>query len=699
MKNKLILLNNTPEQKITHFEKMLRGAGIQNFIIYNCEVSLKNKKTIEKFIADINSIIETEKISKIFLLDIKIKSFLNKIKTCQIWNKKTKLNENKHVGDLSDIPIYMLRPLDSLYTHPAFKEKFLSFFEEKKEVVVRDYKELKYNQPVCVDIETTGLNHRTDKILVAGIGTKEGVKSSNWSPRVLALLKDICKQTSCFVAHRADFDLSFLMKEGCPLPRKVFDTLVASKFYKTNLHSYNMENLCFDLLDLKYHTEYIDKEKLENDDINRVLEFNVKDVQKEIELARFLGKKVIKENPKVSTIFNYYMDAVRMFTLVRNQPVLLNENLIQKEKAQLENEINALSTSIKSTINIENLNSSKQLGEVLFNQYKLPIINYTETGLPSTDSKSLQEINYHKPIKVLTDIILYRQKQSIMSKFYNKYQSEIYSVYNVYGAETGRTSCSSSNHENLQQTPPDMLFRWLLNGQSKFDFSQIELKVGAYVSGEVELLKLFQQGKDVHDYTRRKIQRLLTDAGVPEEYQRRVAKTLNFGAFYGGGGSALHNTLMKEGIYLPLQECYKFANALRRVFPNQDKYRFEVELELMKKGYVDILPARKADYYIHGLDVDDYKRTKIIREAANAKIQGFASGDISLCAVVDLWLKHGLVPLIYRHDEAVYKEPHKELIKCKEDLENSNLLLSYGIDLNIPLTVDFTDLTEKKVSG
>jgi len=695
MKNNLILVDDVIKEKITYLKSILDKICL-DYILYSCDVELKNKMSVDKFKADISILRLKNNITKIYILDNKIIGYLSKIANCSIWNKTKKKNLNKHIGNLSDTPIYRLQSPDALYKNPVYINDFLNFFKAKREVVITDYKEMKFNQPVCVDIETTGLDHTKDKILSVAIGTKEGVRSFSWSPRVADMMQDICHQTSCFVAHSANFDLSFLMKEGCKLPRKVFDTLVASKFYKTNLRSYNMEDLCFDLLGLNYHTETIDKSDLSNENVKRILEFNAKDVQKEIELARFLGKEVILGNPKVRTIFDYYMNAVRMFTLVGNKPVLFDKDLMQAEKIELEIKINQLEKEIKSEIKIDNLNSSKQLGEVLFNQYNLPVINYTKTGAKSTDAKSLQEINYLKPTKVLSKIIEYRKAQSNLSKFYNKYSSEIYSIYKTYGAETGRTSCTSTNNENLQQLPPDMLFRWLQNGYSKFDYSQIELKAGAFVSGENHLLGLFKQGKDIHDYTLNKIKKELDNANVAPEYQRRVAKTLNFGAFYGGGGKALHDTLMKEGIYIPIQDCYKFTYALNRIFPNQDNYRNKVEMELIEKGYVDILTGRKADYYIYGLNMDDYKRKKIIKEAANAKIQGLASGDISLCSVVDLWLDCDLLPLIYRHDEAVYGVPYEELIQYKDKLEHPKILDLCGIDLGIPLTVDFTDLIKKE---
>jgi DNA polymerase-1 len=233
-----------------------------------------------------------------------------------------------------------------------------------------------------------------------------------------------------------------------------------------------------------------------------------------------------------------------------------------------------------------------------------------------------------------------------------------------------------------------MLWRWLLNAKSKFDYSQLELRVGAYVAEEPVLKKIFQDNGDVHAYTQAKIQRVLNSAKITPDIHRRIAKTLNFGVFYGGTGYTLMSRLLKEGIQLPLYVCDGLAQTIGKAFSRIEDYRQDVWLEIINKGYVGVATGRHINYYMAGAVKS--KQEAILREGANAKIQGLAS-DICLSAVVDLWERYGLLPTIYRHDEAVYDVTYEELSAYQKELENPPVLTQYGLE--IPLRVDLTNLT------
>jgi DNA polymerase-1 len=337
-----------------------------------------------------------------------------------------------------------------------------------------------------------------------------------------------------------------------------------------------------------------------------------------------------------------------------------------------------------------NINSPKQLANILFNKLNLPKLKKIKTGF-STDNEVLLLLKDAHP--VVSDLVNYRTIIKIKTGFldvikgYLKNDSKIFPYYNQNITATGRLSSSEPNIQNIPVRDDEgREIRKIfipLNGHNKIikaDYSQIELRILAHFSKDEKLKEYFLSEKDIHKMTAAEIFGINEDDVT--ENQRRVAKTINFGIIYGmskyGLSKELKISLLQAGYYID-----KFFNTYKKV----KKYQEEIINFAREKGYVETISGRKR--YIPNIN----SKNKTIREfaervAINSPIQGTAA-DIIKKAMIEImdWFNNDKLKskmILQIHDELVFSvcEEEKEKIKTgiREIMENV-------IKLNIPLKI------------
>jgi DNA polymerase I len=339
-----------------------------------------------------------------------------------------------------------------------------------------------------------------------------------------------------------------------------------------------------------------------------------------------------------------------------------------------------------------NINSPKQLGEILFEKLGLPAHKKTKTGY-STSADVLEKLApYHE---VVERILEYRQLGKLQStyidgllKVIRKETGRVHTRFHQALTATGRLSSSEPNMQNipirleegrrLRQVFEPTYKDWLIMSA---DYSQVELRILAHLSGDEALIDAFRQGIDIHTRTAADVFEVPIDEVTP--LMRRQAKAVNFGIVYG-----ISDFGLARNLNIPRKEAAKFIEGYFGKFPGVERYMKEIVSMAKKDGYVTTLLNRRR--YLPDIHSKNFNlRSFAERTAMNTPIQGTAADIIKLAMVtIDKALMVDELQarmLLQVHDELIFEFPKSELETLtnlvKENMENA-------MTLNVPLQVD-----------
>ena len=366
---------------------------------------------------------------------------------------------------------------------------------------------------------------------------------------------------------------------------------------------------------------------------------------------------------------------------------------------KIEKDIEVLRKEILETAETPwlNLDSPKQIGDVLFDKMKIPYRwKKTKTGQYSTDEEVMSELATKYPI--VERILEYRQLTKLKSTYIdalprlvNKHSARLHSSFNQALTNTGRLS---SNNPNLQNIPirseAGREVRKAFIPRSKdyvllaADYSQIELRLIAELSGEEAMLDAFRHGHDIHQATAAKIYGVPLESVTKE--QRYNAKTVNFSIIYGAGAM-----LLSQQLGIKRAEASELIKQYFDQYSGLKKYMEDVVHEARKNGYVTTICGRRR--YLRDLDSrNGMMRSHAERNAINTPVQGSAADMIKL-AMIKIYneLNRGgfKTELILQvHDELVFDVPKDELEKVRTIIENSMKNALPGLKVPIVVGID-----------
>ena len=338
-----------------------------------------------------------------------------------------------------------------------------------------------------------------------------------------------------------------------------------------------------------------------------------------------------------------------------------------------------------------NLSSPKQLGEILFEQQKLPVVRKTPKGAPSTAEEVLAELAHDYALPRL--ILDYRGMAKLKSTYTDKLpqmiqpgSGRIHTSYHQAVAATGRLSSTDPNLQNIPiRTPEGRRIRQAFIAEPGYrlvaaDYSQIELRIMAHLSGDEGLIKAFARGEDIHRATAAEV--FDTDlAGVSDD-QRRSAKAINFGLIYGMSAFGLARQL-----HISRGEAQQYIDRYFERYPGVLRFMDETKASARELGYVETLFGRRL-YLPDIRSSNGMRRQGAERIAINAPMQGTAADIIKRAMIeVDAWLQGGEV------DAAMIMQVHDELIlEVAEDQVEAvsarlDTLMTNAAELRVPLEV------------
>lgn len=381
-----------------------------------------------------------------------------------------------------------------------------------------------------------------------------------------------------------------------------------------------------------------------------------------------------------------------LFEIERNG-VLLNQKLLYTQSHELEEKLKLLERQAFSMAEQPfNLNSPKQIQEILFNQLKLPVIKKTPKGAPSTNEEVLQRLALDYPLpKILLD---YRSLAKLKSTYtdklplmVNRSTGRVHTNYAQAVAVTGRLSSTDPNLQNIPvRSSEGRRIREAFIAPPghriiSADYSQIELRIMAHISQDEGLLKAFAAGEDIHSATASEVFDIALDR-VDQE-QRRYAKVINFGLIYGMSEFGLATQL---GIERSAARTYMDRYFAR--YPGVADYMQHTREQAKQLGYVETVLGRRL-WLPEINDTNGNRRQGAERAAINAPMQGTAADIIKLAMIaVSNWLaKTNLRSklIMQVHDELVLEVPEDEVTIIQKELPE---YMSNVLKLDVPLLVE-----------
>ena len=340
-----------------------------------------------------------------------------------------------------------------------------------------------------------------------------------------------------------------------------------------------------------------------------------------------------------------------------------------------------------------NIGSPKQLGVILFEKLKLPVIKKTKTGY-STAVSVLEKLQGLNPI--IDNILLYRQLSKLQSTYVEgllkvvfKEDSKVHTRYTQTLTSTGRLSSVDPNLQNIPVRLEEgrkirQAFVPSHSGWQIFssDYSQIELRVLAHISGDENMQEAFKTGADIHASTAMKIFNLDSPDEVTPN-MRRQAKAVNFGIVYG-----ISDFGLAQNIGITRKAAKKFIETYFESFPGVHKYMTGIVELAKKQGYVETLFHRRR--YLPEINSKNYNlRSFAERTAMNSPIQGSAADIIKIAMIrmQKMLREKGLKAkmLLQVHDELIFEAPKEEIPVLKELVPK---VMDSAVDLAVPLKVE-----------
>ena len=501
------------------------------------------------------------------------------------------------------------------------------------------------------------------------------------------------------VGQNLKYDASVLANHGIALRGIRFDTMLESYVLDATATRHDMDSLALKYLGQKtIHFEEIAGKGARQLRFNQIaLEqagpYAAEDADVTLRLHHALWPRLEREQSLAALFKDIEMPLVGVLSRIERRGALLSRELLRAHSAQLGERLQELQSRAYELAGQEfNLGSPRQLGEILFEQQKLPVIRKTPKGAPSTAEEVLAELALDYPLPHL--LLEYRSLSKLKSTYTDKLPEminprtgRVHTSYHQAVTATGRLSSSDPNLQNIPvRTEEGRRIRQAFIAPVGYrilaaDYSQIELRIMAHLSGDEGLLRAFREGQDVHRATAAEVFEVDLDAVSGE--QRRKAKAINFGLIYGMSAFGLARQL-----HLGRSEAQDYIDRYFQRYPGVQQYMDRTRALAREQGYVETLFGRRQ--YLPEINARNRMRVQAAeRTAINAPMQGTAADIIKRAMVaVDGWLQQQTADacmIMQVHDELVLEVATEQVAAVGERVRS---LMAGAAELAVPLLVD-----------
>ena len=566
---------------------------------------------------------------------------------------------------------------------------------------------------VAVDTETTSLNYMEAEIVGLSFsvqagkaayipvahdypGAPEQLPRDEVLARLRAFLQDPRKPK---VGHHLKYDAHIFARYGIELAGMRFDSMLESYVLNSVATRHDMDSTA---------RHYLGRETIRFEDVAgkgaKQLTFNQVDLEtaapyaaQDADITLQLHEKLWAELGKIEKLRSVYEDIEQplmpVLLAMEETGVLIDRQMLASQSKDLAREMQDLEAQAHELAGAPfNVGSPKQLQQILFEQLELPVIRKTPKGQPSTAEDVLVELahDYDLP-RVILD---YRSVSKLKSTYTDKLPLQIsdttgrvHTSYHQAVAATGRLSSTDPNLQNIPiRTPEGRRIRQAFIAPAGYvllaaDYSQIELRIMAHLSGDEGLQNAFANEQDIHCATAAEVFGTTPDAVTSD--QRRSAKAINFGLMYGMSAFGLARQLdVTRG------EAQEYINLYFDRYPGVKNYMELIRDKASEQGYVETVFGRRL--YLPEINARNVQRRQYSeRSAINAPMQGTAADIIKRAMIaVHEWLTASRIDarmIMQVHDELVFEVATSETDSVRDKVVE---LMCNAADLSVPLQVD-----------
>ncbi|MCH8301693.1 MAG: DNA polymerase I [Proteobacteria bacterium] len=565
----------------------------------------------------------------------------------------------------------------------------------------------------AIDTETTSIDYMQAELVGISLSVKTGeaayipvahdypgapeqLSRESVLSSLKAFLEDPQKKK---VGHHLKYDAHIFARYDIALQGMQFDSMLESYVLNSVATRHDMDSTARYYLDIDtIHFEDVAGKGAKQLTFNQIdLELAAPYAAEDADITLKLHQHLWGELQKTATLKNVYVEIeqplVPILLGMEEAGVLIDCDMLKKQSGELAEKMAGLEASAHELAGAPfNLGSPKQLQEILFVQLGLPVIRKTPKGQPSTAEDVLQELasDYDLPRVILE----YRGVSKLKSTYTDKLPEQIaadtgrvHTSYHQAVAATGRLSSTDPNLQNIPiRTPEGRRIRQAFVAPDgavllAADYSQIELRIMAHLSGDAGLLDAFADDQDIHKATAAEVFALDPDDVTTD--QRRSAKAINFGLMYGMSAFGLGKQL---GI--SRHEAQEYVDLYFDRYPGVKKFMDDTREQARQAGFVETMFGRR----LYLPDINDRnapRRQYAERSAINAPMQGTAADIIKRAMIaVQHWLDTSKAParmIMQVHDELVFEVAEKSVDEVQAEIV---ALMSAAADLSVPLKVD-----------
>lgn len=501
------------------------------------------------------------------------------------------------------------------------------------------------------------------------------------------------------VGQNLKYDRHVLLNHGIDLQGIAHDTMLESYVLDSTATRHDMDSLA---------QKYLGRETIHFEDIagkgKKQLTFNeigieqaspyaAEDADITLQLHQTLWPK-IENIPSLAKVYRELeMPLLPVLNTLERNGVNIDIWMLQQQSDNMARQIADLEDQAHAVAGQKfNLGSPKQLQEILYEKQQLPVKKKTPKGQPSTAEEVLQELadeGYELPQIIMQYRGLSKLKSTYTDKLplqVNKTSGRVHTSYHQAVTATGRLSSSDPNLQNIPiRSENGRRIREAFVASDGYvllaaDYSQIELRIMAHLSGDKSLLNAFSNGEDIHRHTASEIFGVALEDVTSD--QRRSAKAINFGLIYGMSAHGLSRQLGIER-----HQAADYMNVYFERYPGVRQYMDNTRQQAKEQGYVETIFGRRL--YLPEINSSNGMRRQYAeRTAINAPMQGSAA-DIIKRAMIDIhtWLAdadNGIKMIMQVHDELVFEVPKEQLDMARNTIED---FMVKAAELNVPLEV------------
>ena len=565
----------------------------------------------------------------------------------------------------------------------------------------------------AIDTETDSLDTITANLVGISLSTEEGIgcyipigHKYDGCPKQLKLdqVQKIIGKTIEKNAHKAigqnlKFDIPILLRHGIKLDKFLADTMLMSYVLNSTATRHGMDKLAEYYLNYQT-TKYSDvagtaSKEISFSAVNIDIASNYAAEDADITLRLYNKlQQLLEDKPsQIELLKNIEYPLVHVLASIEANGAKVDRDKLAAHSEELSRKIEILSAEAFRLAKVEfNLDSPKQLLEVLYEKLKLPVLKKTPKGQPSTNEETLKRLSeeYELPKIILEYRGLAKLKSTYtdsLIKIENPKTKRIHTSYQQAVTSTGRLSSTEPNLQNIPiKTAEGRRIREAFvpeegNVLISADYSQIELRIMAHLSKDKNLTHAFNNNLDIHSATAAEVFNADLEAVTSE--QRRSAKAINFGLMYGMSAFGLTRQLD-----IPRAEAQQYLDTYFERYTGVKDYIENTKIKAKENMYVETLMGRRL--YLNEINAaNGLRRQAAERAAINAPLQGSAA-DIIKKAMIDinqfLFKEMPNVKMIMQvHDELIFESPKSE---ANEVLKAMKEMMESTVELDIPLIAD-----------